>query len=493
MQYDAEIDERRTFSTLEDVMQRLATAKDKTFRELDRHGRIVSLGNKGSLGHIIEESVLGYDINSDAEPDIKVGEDWYELKVTPVKSINKGKQISAKERLVIDVINYMELAQEEDFEHSKMWDKARNIILTYYLDNRTDKASQPRIDCKVLDSFLMEYLPEDLAIIKHDWQVIHDKVAAGYADQLSESDTSYLSACTKGENSKQLRPAPAPAGSATPTIKAKQRAFSLKASYMTSIARHLLDVESRLEPLSLAPDDNLNKFIQSTFAPFKGLEAESIATALDMQVEPSAKQYNSRIAYAMLGTKSTSVQKIEQFDKAGVTGVKTITIYPNGKPREDMSFPAITDDQWRQWANPDATWEDSFLYDFFESNKFLFVVFQSSVPYKSGHDKSQDIFKNGFLWNMPEQDIDHYVKPVWEHVHRILESSASVQYGESGNNQLPGKAFNHVVHLRSHAQKGRNSGQESSITILPNGERITKQGVWLDREYIARIVQEYMK
>ena len=38
-----------------------------------------------------------------------------------------------------------------------MWDKAKNIILVYYYDDRTDKKKELRIDCKVLASYLMKY------------------------------------------------------------------------------------------------------------------------------------------------------------------------------------------------------------------------------------------------------------------------------------------------------------------------------------------------
>ena len=34
------------------------------------------------------------------------------------------------------LINYLTLADETDFESSKMWDKAKNIILVYYYDDQ---------------------------------------------------------------------------------------------------------------------------------------------------------------------------------------------------------------------------------------------------------------------------------------------------------------------------------------------------------------------
>lgn len=97
---EPEFNDAREYSSLEEVMNTLLTAKGKSFRELDQTGRALTGGNKGSLGQIIEESVLKYAINSDAAPDIHIGDTSYELKVTPLKHIKKGKQTSAKERLV---------------------------------------------------------------------------------------------------------------------------------------------------------------------------------------------------------------------------------------------------------------------------------------------------------------------------------------------------------------------------------------------------------
>lgn len=55
---EPEFNDAREYSSLEEVMNTLLTAKGKSFRELDQTGRALTGGNKGSLGQIIEESVL---------------------------------------------------------------------------------------------------------------------------------------------------------------------------------------------------------------------------------------------------------------------------------------------------------------------------------------------------------------------------------------------------------------------------------------------------
>lgn len=488
---DVAFNTTREYSTLEEVLSKLVDAKDKSFRELDKTGRALTGNNKGSLGQIIEESVLGYAINSDAEPDIRVGDTNYELKVTPLKHIRKGKETSAKERLVIDIINYMDLAQETDFESSKMWEKAKNIILVYYYDDRTNTKKELRIDCKVLDSYLLRYRPNDLETIKEDWETIRSKVASGHADELSEADTNYLAACTKGANAMQLRDAPAPEGSAAPAIRVKQRAFSFKSSYMTAVARELLSQPSELQQLPLTAEQSLNEYIRERFTPFIGSPAGTIANELNVAISPSANQYNAAVTRAMLNVQKSNILDTEEFYKANVTQIKTSTFYPNGLPRQHMSFKAITDEQWEQWADPDGSWENSFLRDFFETNRFLIVASQSPVAYQKGHDKTKDIFRGGFLWNMPSEDIERYVRPVWERVHELLVHKTWLNYGIRNKNLLPGQSFNEVCHLRPHTSKGKDSGRPSDITILPSGETITKQGFWLDKRYIAKIVEAH--
>lgn len=60
--------------------------------------------NKGGLGQMVEQVLFGLQTNNDSEPDFaKAG---IELKVTPYKKLKDGK-LSAKERLVLNIIDYM--------------------------------------------------------------------------------------------------------------------------------------------------------------------------------------------------------------------------------------------------------------------------------------------------------------------------------------------------------------------------------------------------
>ena len=85
---------------------------------------------KGGLGEIVEERFFQYKANSDSSPDFK--EAGVELKVTPYK-INKNKSISAKERLVLTMIDYNSVINEKEFDSSHFWYKSQWLLLVYYL------------------------------------------------------------------------------------------------------------------------------------------------------------------------------------------------------------------------------------------------------------------------------------------------------------------------------------------------------------------------
>ena len=85
--------------------------------------------NKGGLGQLIEKYLFGMDNNSDSEPDFMPA--GIELKVTPYKRI-KGGKLSAKERLVLNIIDY-ETEYKNEFKSSHFWYKNNKIELLWYL------------------------------------------------------------------------------------------------------------------------------------------------------------------------------------------------------------------------------------------------------------------------------------------------------------------------------------------------------------------------
>lgn len=88
---------------------------------------------KGRLGQIVEEEFFHYQNNSTAGPDF--AEAGVELKTTPMKAVKRGdgREWVPKERLVLNIINYMEEGLLDAFEESSFWNKNRLLLLMFYL------------------------------------------------------------------------------------------------------------------------------------------------------------------------------------------------------------------------------------------------------------------------------------------------------------------------------------------------------------------------
>lgn len=482
------------FSSIDELWEKLRAAEGKSIRDIDLTGRADKKNNKGFQGTVFEESVVRYKANSDPNPDLLVGGIPYELKMTPLRHYSKRNKKSAdfdfyaKERLVIDIINYLKLP-DEHFYTSTFWRKAKNIVIVYYIDDRRDRKNQPRDECKVYKSVILDYHNQELATIREDWQFIHDKVAAGHADSLSESDTNYLAASTKGRTAEtSRRKAPAPKGASEKYIMAKQRAFSYKASYMSMVAKRLLGTSDE-EHLLLSPDESLSRYVREHTNQYVGHTCREIVSSLAEYHLPSVKahQYKQRLVLAMLGSRSKNIDDVEQFKAAGVTQVKVVERFNDELPKESMSFPYITEDQWNELGDPAVQWHDSFMYRFFEDNRMLICSLRNRGTRTHKRDFMDDIFEGAFLWNMPEGDIERYVRPVWERVHQLMVDKQPLHYGERrGSNLLPDSSFNGVCHIRPHG------GDGTDRILLPNGESITKQAFWLDRRYVAKVIHEHL-
>src|SRR5699024_5002584 len=154
---------------------------------------------KGSLGNLVEEYYFGYLPNSSPEPAFpKAG---VELKVSPYERTKTGK-LRAGERLVLGMIpNNSPLP--DLFQDSTAYNMLKLMLLVLYYRDRDLERVQYPIHYSQLVSINSEALKNDLEIIKSDYKIIVGKIKAGKAHELSEADTMYLGAATKGATAKK--------------------------------------------------------------------------------------------------------------------------------------------------------------------------------------------------------------------------------------------------------------------------------------------------
>lgn len=454
------------FNSLDEIIARAKDAEGKTFQDFDINQRLFSKRNKGGLGQIIEEGLFGYEVNSSSEADF--GDFGVELKVTPIK-VNKNKTLSAKERLVLNIINYMEEVNYT-FETSSFWRKNEKLLIMFYLWEK----ELDRKDYQVLKSILFTYPEEDLEVIKNDWAIIVEKIKAGKAEELSEGDTMYLGACTKGATKNSLRVQP------YSEVPAMQRAFSLKQSYMTSLVRKHIDQEKIISFTTAGELKNksLEEILYERFEPYIGKSVLEISKLIRYTINPSNKSTIANMISTMLGITGIKLNDIEEFSKANIE-FKTIRLEPNGKPKESMSFEIVDFNRWLS-----DSFEESQFYEKFEETKFLFIVFQYDETAKENPNRVP-YFRKVILWNMPEKIIQSDLKEMWVIGRKVLQEGVKLTPIKRGvSNNLPKSTENQVAHIRP---KARNA---SDTVQLPDGQYITKQAYWLNRNYIAKIINE---
>lgn len=437
---------------------------------------------KGGMGHLIEKYHFEYEINNDQEPDFpKAG---VELKVTPYEIGKKGGY-SAGERLVITMISYTEPV-EENFFYSHAYSKFRLTLLIHYLRNR----DLQRIDYPIDYVTLFSPPEEDLKIIQQDYEKIISKVKEGRAHELSEGETMYLGACTKGSTAiKSL----VPQEFYGPHIKAPKRAFCFKQSYMTYLLnKYVLNQVNTYESIlnNVSPSDNqtFETLIVNTINEHKG--KTSIQLSKEFSVKPGSKSFYSSLAYRMLGIKSN---RAEEFIKANIE-VKAIRIEENGKMDESISFPSF---KFKELINEE--WEESVFYNDLSSKRYLFVVYK-----KLGDDY---VLRGCQLWNMPYKDLEEARKG-WESIQKVVNEGPILYKKFKKNdidfevkNNFPKKSDNDVIHIRPHTSEryyvletGEIIGNNPNYgDELPDGRIMTKQSFWLNNTYILSILNEELK
>lgn len=420
---------------------------------------------KGGLGNLLEEIYFGYKANSNQEADFN--ETGIELKATPYEFNGKG-EIRAGERVVITMISY-DHPFEMDFYKSHAWQKMRRMLLVYYWRN---KQLNNNLLYKIGYVKLFTPPQNDLVIIQHDYEIIKAKIISGKAHQLSESDTMYLGACTKGSTAaKSTVPQ-----YYNPSIPAMKRAFCFKNSYMTFVLQHyILGQKNETESVvneSQLKEKTFDDYVIDKLAVYHGWTIDSLCQEFDITFERQPKNLEAMLAYRILGIRGN---RAEEFEKANIV-VKTIRIGNNGKIKENMSFPTF---KFKELIEEE--WDDSTFGNYLRETRFLFVVYQ--------YDKNEKLRLKGCqFWNIPYEDLEIEVRSVWEKTKSVLKEGLSVSIVNGKNvNNFPKQSENPVSHVRPHAQNAQDTYE------LPDGRVYPKQCFWLNNSYILSQLEDRLK
>ena len=395
---------------------------EKTLREFVWEGYQPKKG-KGGLGQMVENIYFFLETNSNPASDFS--EAGLELKCTPLKKSKQDKYL-IKERLVCNMINYCEVVND-DFEHSHFYLKCQLMLLLFYLH----QSNCDNLDMEFIFSVLWKIPEKDLLIIRHDYDVIIEKIKQGKAHELSEGDTMYLGACRKGQKGDSLMKQPN-----NPDIDAPRRAFSLKMAYMRTVLDYVVSsgknavsnvpgTKSELVSTKALRTQSFEDIILYRFKPFLQLNYTEIAKMKKVNISNNPKSKFAMIANAIAASaKCANVNRSEEFLKAGLT-MKTIRLQANGIIKEAMSFENIDYIEVAECED----WFDSRLYELF-SGRFMFVIFKEQNAGKDDY-----VLDDVFFWTMPQEDLE-LAKDYWNHIKtNILADHISEEYWWKGTDK----------------------------------------------------------
>jgi DNA mismatch repair protein MutH len=430
---------RKDSKSIEAYAQKLL---NKSLREVLGSQIKQTYSGKGKLGQILEDLYFQYKPNSESEPDF--AEAGVELKTSPLKKITKG--LTSKERLVFNIINYEE-EHSKTFKTSSFWKKNKLLLLMFFLYQQGIED----LDYIFKIIHLWEFPPTDLKIIEDDWQKIISKIKTGKAHEISEGDTLYLGACTKGANRTSLRKQP------FSNEMAMQRAFSLKSKYLNYIIGKSLPSERIVKDTKeYKKGESLEDIVRKRFTPYYGMSENEIIQKLKLP-KSDAKSRFYIIAKAILGIKK---EKIEEFEKADLA-LKTIRLEHSGALKESMSFAQI---QYKEIIN--ESWDDSYWFNTL-TKRFFFVVFQKD-------EKGEPRLKKVIFWTMPVKDLE-VAHEYWLDTKKKITKNDFSHFIKISDDR--------ICHVRP---KGTDS---RDLMETATGTMEKKMCYWLNSSYIKEIIK----
>lgn len=462
-------EERMEWKTKEELLQHARILEGHSVKEaiqINQESSLVSVSRsasplykgKGGFGDYLEENYFGKKNDTESRPDFD--ELGIELKSVPLK-INNDGSIRVKERIVLNKFRFYDIVNET-FETSHFLKKDAILLLIFYFHNNQLAMEDKKIN--LVD--LWEVLNHDANQIRADWEYIVNKIKEGKAHELSEGDTLYLGACTKGataQKSMQAQP--------FSTIMAPGRALCFKVSYANMIYKVLLQNKSKRKELIFNSIYNgqaqwmpLEERVHQLVDKYTGMSGEEISNSFHKSFSLRNKSRYANIARYMLGF-STKEKQYYEFEAANIQ-VKSVRIEANDSVKEAMSFKNIP-----YVDIVSQEWEDSDFYNELTS-KFIFMFFKKC-------NNAEDYCFDGFsLWNMPVLDLEK-AHEVWEKAKQMVK--------EGKYNEMPCIKQTSVAHVRPKAK------DSSDLMPTPQGGFEKKKCFWLNKSYIKeKIVKRHL-
>lgn len=352
-----------------EIHSRFGAIVGHTVAEVDTAGVLTASSasrNKGRIGAVIEQSVLGYPADSDRRPDIVIDGRPWEVKATGlVEGVRGGWR--AKEPMSVTAVA-PEGIVAESFSTSAFWHKAARLLVVYYLYVRPGRGvavEYAGFEFKGYD--LHTWREVDRCRLEADWTVVRDFVRTSLEGDF-DTEMPNLSTLV---NPQLLYLDTSPKWPNRPR-------FRLKASLVTQMARERLD-----DDMGMIPDQGglssmgaLRAHLHGISDTCDGKTLEDLAAQFDLPIKTKSGRENKSLAEQVVVRLFTGhagkISQVPLFAKAGLV-FKTVTLTPTGGRTEDMKLnPSIDFDEL---CDPSVEFEDSaFAAPFIDSTMVVAVL-----------------------------------------------------------------------------------------------------------------------
>lgn len=191
---------------------------------------------KGHAGYAAEGGYFGIKKNSKGAPDLsRLG---VEIKTCPLKYSSDRRRLSVKEPLSLNIINYHNEVRCRNVTESTLYKKNKKILFICYIHDKKIERSKYVIKYVFLWKMDRRVLNE----LRQDYKIITDKIRAGRAHEIHQSDNLWLTLCPKHngdfKNPRDKKSKTTQPFGMTPGARpcpAEIRAFRLKSRYMNRI------------------------------------------------------------------------------------------------------------------------------------------------------------------------------------------------------------------------------------------------------------------
>lgn len=466
--------------TRQQVEELLEACLNKTLGEIDKNHVFDRTKTNpkitGIAGDVIEQSVFGYDANSDSNPDLNIDGILTELKTTGIRISKKNsKEYEAKEPMSITGVSPNVIIDEE-FEDSRFWHKLAHLLFVYYLyaSDKTVLAAE-YANFFVKGYQFLEFSEDDKKILEQDWLIVRNFIRSLNKNEALYPEISHL-------RDKLLFIDTAPKWPNPPR-------FRLKRTVVSNIVQKHFNGSLEQLPKTYDTYAEIDKACHDITIKYKNKSVSELMKEFEIDGKID-KGIGERLVVKMFGGNAKKMQDIDLFSKIGLLG-KTIVLTEKGKRTEDMKLFRINFDEI---VNINEQFNDSIFYDYFNENQILCIVFEE-------HD-SADFSKNTFLGfkriSFSDEFIELNVKSVWERIrdlviHKelkdipVLDSKGKPRINKTGIPQTAPnfpKSSEGLIFVR---------GDSSDSTKKPetvNGINMYRQYIWIKGSYLSQKLEE---